>query len=116
MDSHVFLHKGYFWSAGKQFGWAESDPGVGIAYKKIKEALPYGRVYVKSKYDKMSILAKIANGIVFKYKSFYMANNTKIAVIPKSRFVKDKVKKNWQQEKRDRELVEMEKQGQGKLI
>ena len=86
MDSMVTLHKGYFWSAGRLYGWAESDPGVGIALKKIKQALPDGRIYVKSKYDHLSIAAKTAMEFIKAHKSIYIIGRTKLGVIAKSKF------------------------------
>ena len=115
MNSHVFLHSGYYWSAGKQFNWNKEDPGVGIALKKIKDALPNNRIFVKSRYDKLSIRADIALTEVRKYKAYATTGGTKLGVIRKSRFVKEK-QDSWQSDKRKRELEEMEAQGQGRLV
>ena len=116
MNSHVFLHSGYYWSAGKEFGWHTDDPGVGIALKKIKDALPYDRVFVKSKYDILSIRADVAITEVRKFRAYKTVSGTKLGVIRKSRFVKENKKTSWQSDKRKRELEEMETQGQGRLV
>lgn len=58
--------------------------------KKIHQAQPKGRVYVKSKYDYMSISPKIALAEIKKYRSYMMTGGTKLGVIPKSRFRKEK--------------------------
>jgi hypothetical protein len=107
MNTHVFLHSGYFWSAGRQYGWHEKDPGVGIAMSKIKEALPDDRIYVKSKYDYMSISAKIAMAEIKKYNSTMAIGSQKIAVIPKSRFTKEGKSKEEKEEKLEGTLFDV---------
>ena len=89
MNTTVFLYKGYMWYAWKWFGWPENTPGVGIARKKIEKALPDGRVFVKSRYDNMSILAKKA----IEYGQDWTQNGVKLLIIPKSRFRNDKAQK-----------------------
>jgi hypothetical protein len=88
-NTHVFLHSGYYYSAWQRFNWKKEDPGVGIAMSKIKAALPDDRIYVKSKYDYMSISAKLAMAEVKKYNSIMPIGSQELAVIPKSRFTKE---------------------------
>lgn len=115
MNVHVKLYKGYFWSAGKAYGWPIEDPGVGIKFSDIKRALPDGRVFVDSKYDKLSIAAKIAYKEVKEYQSFYIAGTIKLGIIRKSRFVSEK-KKTWVDLKKEAKMKALEEQGQSKLF
>ncbi len=117
-DVEVFLYKGYFWSAASKYGWFKDDPGVGIEYKKIEKALPKGRIYVKSRYDYMSISAKLAVEIVKKYKSIYYAGPTKLGIIPKSRFVKEIAQppRDWRLERKVKKATKLKEGGQGVLI
>jgi hypothetical protein len=116
MNSHVYLHSGYYWSAGTQYGWPKEDPGVGIAVDKIKAALPNDRIYVKSKYDYISISAKLAVAETKKYKSIMTVGKTKIAVIPKSRFAKEGKSQEWRAEKELEQDQELKDRGQGTLL
>ena len=84
----LIIHKGWYWSAGKRFGWREdgiSDTGIGIG----KQWLTDNKAIIVN-VDKVDYHLDCEQALAFinKYKCYEDIGNTRIGYIPKELLTK----------------------------
>lgn len=88
LDNYIIINlREPYWGAWKKYGWEEGIEGFGVRESLINVArMSKKKLLISFKYGDYEITPTLAEKVVKKYKSIFIArDNTKLVVIPRNR-------------------------------